>query len=58
MKQTRTRIFGRNTRSEGKLVSLFRPSTEIIRKRNAGKPTEFGKMVKLQEAENQIITRL
>jgi IS5 family transposase len=28
------------------------PSTEIIRKGKAGKPTEFGKLVK--EAENQI----
>jgi len=55
MKQTRTRIFRGNTRSEGKLVSLFEPSTEIIRKGKASKPTEFGKMVKLQEAENQII---
>jgi IS5 family transposase len=46
----------RNTRSEGKLLSLFEPSTEVIRKGKAGKPNEFGKMVKLQEAENQIIT--
>lgn len=30
--------------------------TEIIRKGKAGQPTEFGKLVKLQEAENQIIT--
>jgi IS5 family transposase len=56
MKQTRARIFRGNTRSEGKLVSVFEPSTEIIRKGKASKPTEFGKMVKLQEAENQIIT--
>jgi IS5 family transposase len=56
MKQARARIFRDNTRSEGKLVSLFEPSTEIIRKGKASKPTEFGKMVKLQEAENQIIT--
>jgi IS5 family transposase len=56
MKQTRARIFRGNTRSEGKLVSLFEPSTEVIRKGKAGKPNEFGKMVKLQEAENQIIT--
>ena len=56
MKQTRARIFHGNTRSEGKLVSVFEPSTEIIRKGKASKPTEFGKMVKLQEAENQIIT--
>jgi IS5 family transposase len=56
MKQTRTRIFRGNTRGEGKLVSLFEPSTEITHKGKASKPTEFGKMVKLQEAENEIIT--
>jgi IS5 family transposase len=56
MKQTRARIFRGNTRSEGKLLSLFEPSTEVIRKGKAGKPNEFGKMVKLREAENQIIT--
>jgi Transposase domain (DUF772)/Transposase DDE domain len=56
MKQARARIFRGNTRSEGKLLSLFEPSTEVIRKGKAGKPNEFGKMVKLQEAENQIVT--
>jgi len=55
MKQTRARIFRGNARNEGKLLSLFEPSTEVIRKGKAGKPNEFGKMVKLQEAENQII---
>jgi transposase, IS5 family len=55
MKQTRARIFQGNTRSEDKLLSLFEPSTEVIRKGKAGKPNEFGKMVKLQEAENQIV---
>ena len=56
MKQTRARIFRGDTRSEGKLLSLFEPATEVIRKGKASKPNEFGKMVKLQEAENQIIT--
>jgi IS5 family transposase len=37
------------------LLSLFEPATEVIRKGKPGKPNEFGKMVKLQEAENQII---
>jgi DDE family transposase len=55
MRQTRARVFGGNTHAPDKLVSLFEPSTEIIRKGKAAKPTEFGKMVKLQEAENQII---
>jgi IS5 family transposase len=56
MAQARERIFRGNTRSPGKLVSLFEPHTEIIRKGKASKPTEFGKMVKIQEAEAQIVT--
>ena len=55
MHQTKARIFAGDTRSAGKLVSLFEPSTEVIRKSKTGKPTEFGKLVKLQEAENQIV---
>jgi transposase, IS5 family len=55
MHQARARIFRGDTHVEGKIVSVFEPSTEIIRKGKAGKPNEFGKMIKLQEAENQII---
>jgi hypothetical protein len=45
-----------DTHFTGKVVSMFEPQTEVIRKGKASKPTEFGKMVKIQEAENQIIT--
>jgi IS5 family transposase len=55
IRQTKARILGGDIHVKGKIVSLFEPSTEIIRKGKAGKPTEFGKMVKLQEAENQIV---
>src|SRR5258708_36402246 len=55
MRQTRARVLGGDTRVPGKLVSLFEPTTEIIRKGKASKPTEFGKLVKIQEAEQQII---
>ena len=55
IRQTKARIFHGDSRSEGKIVSLFEPSAEVIRKGKASKPTEFGKLVKLQEAENQII---
>ena len=55
MQQARARIFGGDTQVPEKLVSIFEPSTEVIRKGKASKPTEFGKMVKIQEAENQII---
>jgi len=56
MFQARERVFNGNTHVDGKLVSIFEPSTEVIRKGKASKPTEFGKMVKIQESENQIIT--
>jgi IS5 family transposase len=56
VKQTRVRVFGGNTKFQEKIVSVFEPQTEIIRKGKASKPTEFGKMVKVQEAENQFVT--
>jgi IS5 family transposase len=55
MHQARARVFGGDTHVPEKLVSIFEPSTEVIRKGKASKPTEFGKMVKIQEGENQII---
>jgi len=56
LRQTRARILKGITDSAGKITSLFEYTTEIIRKGKPGKPTEFGKMIKVQEAENQIIT--
>jgi IS5 family transposase len=56
LRQTRQRVLHGDTRAEGKIVSVFEPQTEVIRKGKAGKPTEFGKMVKIQEAEDQIVT--
>jgi IS5 family transposase len=54
-RQTRARVFGGNTHVEGKLASMFEHTTEIIRRGKAKQPTEFGKMIKVQEAEGQII---
>jgi IS5 family transposase len=56
VKQTQIRIFAGETKMPGKIVSVFEPQTEIIRKGKASKPNEFGKLVKIQEAENQIVT--
>src|SRR6202049_4037249 len=56
VKQTRIRIFAGDTKSPEKIVSVFEPHTEIIRKGKASKPNEFGKLVKIQEADNQIVT--
>ncbi|MFL6451685.1 MAG: ISNCY family transposase [Bryobacteraceae bacterium] len=56
VKQAKLRVFEGITQIPGKIVSLFEPHSEIIRKGKASKPTEFGKLVQVQEAENQIIT--
>jgi IS5 family transposase len=54
--QTKQQTFGRGAQFAEKLVSIFEPTTKIIRKAKASKPTEFGKIVNIQEAENQFIT--
>jgi IS5 family transposase len=56
IRQARARVLGGITDLPGKIVRVFEPGTEIIRKGKLSKPTEFGKLVKIQEAENQIIT--
>jgi IS5 family transposase len=56
LRQTRERVLRGNTQAEGKLLSIFETHTEVIRKGKAHKPNEFGKLVLIQEAENQIIT--
>ena len=48
--QTRARVLRADTRSTDKLVSIFEPQTQIIRKGKKAKPVEFGRMVKVQEA--------
>src|SRR5574341_1616487 len=54
--QTRARVVKGGTHYRGKVLSLFEPATEAIRKGKASKPTEFGKLVKIQEAEGHIVT--
>jgi len=53
--QTQARILGGDTHYHDKVFSLFEPHTEAIRKGKASKPTEFGQLVKLQEAEHQFV---
>ncbi len=43
--QTRARVLRGETRFPGKVVSLFEPHTEIIRKGKLAKPTEFGRVL-------------
>lgn len=54
--QTRARVLRGDTHYPDKIVSVFEPHTEIIRKGKLAKPTEFGRRVKIQEAEGQFIT--
>jgi len=56
LRPTTARVFRGVTDTPGKIVSVFEPTAEIIRQGKVNKPTEFGKLVKIQEAENQIIT--
>ncbi len=54
--QTRARVLGGDTHVADKVLSLFEPHTEAIRKGKVATPTEFGKLVTIQESEHQIIT--
>jgi IS5 family transposase len=56
MAQTRARVLQGDTHVADKVMSLFEPHTEGIRKGKVVKPTEFGKLVTIQEAEHQIVT--
>jgi IS5 family transposase len=54
---TRRVIQGEAVPASEKLVSLFEPHTAIIRKGKPGKPTEFGRVIWLDEVEGGIISR-
>lgn len=58
MRQTTRRVLaGEQVPASEKVVSLFEPQTAIIRKGKPGKPTEFGRVVWLDEVEGGIISR-
>jgi len=56
LKQTKVRVLEGNQHYGDKLYSVFEVHTEAIRKGKLSKPTEFGKLVKIQEAEHQVVT--
>jgi IS5 family transposase len=55
LEQTRARVLKGATHHPHKVLSMFETHTEAIRKGKNVKPTEFGKLVKVQEAENQFV---
>src|ERR1700740_284483 len=54
--QTQERVLGGNTHVRDKVLSLFEPHTQVIRKGKAHKPNEFGRLVRLDEVENGIVS--
>lgn len=54
--QTKARVFDGDTHFEGKILSIFEEHTQVIRKGKAHKPTEFGRLVRIDEVENGIIS--
>lgn len=58
MTQTTRRVLqGEQVPAREKIVSLFEPATAIIRKGKPGTPTEFGRVLWLDEVEGGIISR-
>jgi IS5 family transposase len=56
--QTRRRVVqGQHVPAGEKLASIFEPHTAIIRRGKLGKPTEFGRVVWLDEVDGGIISR-
>jgi IS5 family transposase len=56
IRQTKERVWQGNTQVVGKVLSLFEPHTEVIRKGKAHKPNEFGRLVRIDEVENGIVS--
>jgi transposase, IS5 family len=54
--QTQARIVEGDTRHPDKILSLFEPHSVVIRKGKAHKPNEFGRLVRIDEVENGIVS--
>jgi IS5 family transposase len=54
--QTQARVFGGNRHVADKVLSLFEPHTVVVRKGKPHKPTEFGRLVRLDEVEHGLVS--
>jgi transposase, IS5 family len=54
--QSQARIFHAQTRHPDKILSLFEPHSVVIRKGKAHKPNEFGRLVRIDEVENGLVS--
>jgi hypothetical protein len=51
--QTRARLLGGDTRVPDKVLSIFQPDNETIRRGKITKPNEFGTLVPIQQSEHR-----
>jgi IS5 family transposase len=58
IRQTRARVLRGITQSEGKLIRIFQPEAQILRRGKPHKPTEFGQLVIVQESDGGIVSDL
>jgi IS5 family transposase len=56
VRQTRARIYRDIGNSDGKIISIFEPYARIMKRGKLHRPTEFGSLCKVQEAEGGIVT--
>jgi IS5 family transposase len=54
--QTTARVWGGDRHVPGKILSLFEPHTQVIRKGKAHKPNEFGRLVRVDEVEHGVVS--
>jgi hypothetical protein len=52
LRQTTAQVFRGVTNTPRKIVSVIQSQAEVIRKGKVNKPTEFGQLVKIQEAKS------
>ena len=55
--QTRARVSKGDRHYPDKIVSIFEEHTAVIRKGKVSKPTEFGRLVRIDEVENGIVSQ-
>lgn len=54
--QTKARVFDGDTHFPSKLVSIFEEHSQIISKGKVGKSTDFGRLVRIDEVENGVVS--
>jgi len=53
---TRRVLFGEKLTTDEKVLSLFQPDAYVIRKGKRARPTEFGKLVEIQQVDGKLIS--